>query len=484
MKVSQLLEGIEIVSFDLEVDFEENIKDISFDSRDLKKRSPFFAFKGVAFDSHVFAKDAYESGRVPFVVAEHKIDDVPTVVVADGRKALSMACKNFFGCPDEELIKAAVTGTNGKTTVAYIIESIMKSAGHKPVKVGTTGVSFASEYVDLDSTTPSPYDFWKILRRAVDEGCDSLVMEVSSHALDQHRVFGIVFDVAIFTNLSGDHLDYHKTMDDYFEAKQKLFTRDYSTVGVIGIDNEYGAELSMICEVDKITYGISPKTDVAAHEIWFDLDGISATFVCPAGNIEIKSQLVGLHNLENILASAAGCIMLGISSSHIKEGVAKLDNVPGRLEKFKKDNGAFIFVDYAHTDDAIKNVLEALSNFRENRVITVFGCGGDRDRSKRPRMAAAAEKVSDVVIVTNDNPRTEDQEQIFGDILEGFENAESVIITPDRKQAIQQAVCMAEDKDIVLIAGKGHEDYMIIGTEKIHFDDREEVRNCLEGGKC
>jgi UDP-N-acetylmuramoyl-L-alanyl-D-glutamate--2,6-diaminopimelate ligase len=484
MKVSQLLEGVEIVSFDLEVDFEENIKDISFDSRDLKKKSPFFAFKGVTIDSHSFAKTAYESGKVPFVVAEHKIEGVPTVVVADGRKALSLACRNYFNCPDLDMTKAAVTGTNGKTTVSYIIESIMKAAGSKPVKVGTTGVSFAGEYIDLDSTTPSPYDFWKVLRQAVDKGCDSLVMEVSSHALDQHRVFGIVFDVAIFTNLSGDHLDYHKTMDDYFEAKQILFTKEYSNVGAIGTDNEYGAELAMVCEVDKVTYGIGPKTDVGAEEIWFDLDGISATLVSPAGKIKLKSHLVGLHNLENILSAAAGCIMIGISEENIAKGIENLKNVPGRLEKFKKDNGAFIFVDYAHTDDALRNVLEALSNFRENRIITVFGCGGDRDRTKRPRMAKAAEDNSDIVIVTNDNPRTEDPEQIFGDILKGFKNAESVIITPDRRQAICQAVEMAEDKDIILVAGKGHEDYMIIGTEKVHFDDREEIRNCLEGNKC
>lgn len=484
MKVSQLLDGLAVKGFDLEVDFETEIKDINIDSRNLKKKAPFFAFKGAAVDSHKFAADAYASGKVPFVVAEQKIEGVPTIVVEDGRKAVSQACRNFFGCPDEELICAAVTGTNGKTTVSYIIDSILKDAGHKPVLVGTTGVVFGDTLIDLDATTPSPYEFFKILRQAVDAGCDSLIMEVSSHALHQHRIFGVVFDVAIFTNLSGDHLDYHKTMEEYFDAKKILFTPDYSKVGVICKDNEYGERLFKEAEVDKTTYGLAPKCEISASEIWFDLDGLKAKLVYPAGDISIKSALVGLHNLQNLMAAAAGSIMMGIDGQNIVNGIANLKNVAGRLEKFVKKNGAYIFVDYAHTDDALENVLEALSSFKEQRIITVFGCGGDRDRTKRPRMAKAAERNSDVVIVTSDNPRTEDPKQVISDILQGFEDAESVIITPDRSLAIAQAVGMAKEGDIVLIAGKGHEDYMILGTEKIHFDDREEVKKHLEVDEC
>ncbi len=480
MKVSQLLDGLDIKGFDLDVDFEADIKDISFDNRDTKRKCPFFAFKGTHFDSHSFAREAYETKKAPFVVAERHIEGVPTVVVEDGRKAIALACRNLFGRPDEHMAKIAVTGTNGKTTTTYIIESIMKEAGMKPVRIGTTGVAYGDTSFDLDSTTPSPYEYYKAVRKAADAGCNAMVMEVSSHALDQHRVYGTVYDVAAFTNLTGDHLDYHKTMEEYFNAKKKLFTHAYSKVGVINVDHDFGKRLAKECEVDKVTFGVSPKTDIGAEEIWFGLDGIKATLICPAGKINIDSHLVGLHNLENLLAAASACIMLGIDSGHIREGIAKMKNVPGRLEKFKKPNGAFIFVDYAHTDDALINVLSALGNFRENRVITVFGCGGDRDRTKRPRMAKAAEKNSDVVILTSDNPRTEDPKQIFGDILQGFEDAENVILTPDRRHAIQQAVGMAQDKDIVLIAGKGHEDYMIIGRDKIHFDDREEVRKCLE----
>jgi len=484
MKVSQLLDGLNIVSFDLEIDFEANVKDINIDSRNLKKRAPFFAFKGAVVDSHDYISDVYKSGIVPFVVAERKVEGVPTVIVEDGRKALANACRNFFEKPDEELQKIAVTGTNGKTTVSYIIDSILRAAGHKPVLVGTTGVVFGDTFVDLDSTTPSTYEFFKVLKQAVDAGVDALVMEVSSHALHQHRVNGVVFDVGIFTNLSGDHLDYHKTMEEYFEAKKILFTPEYSNVGVIGIDNDYGLQLFKEAEVDKISYGLSPKAEFTAEEIWFGLDGLKAKLVCPAGVIEIKSALVGLHNFQNIMSAAAGCIMLGIDNDHIKQGIEELKNIPGRLEKFERSNGAYIFVDYAHTDDALQNVLEALGSFKEKKLITVFGCGGDRDKSKRPRMARAAELDSDVVIVTSDNPRTEDPLEIIEDILVGFENADNVIITPDRSMAIRQAVTMAEEKDIVLIAGKGHEDYMILGTEKSHFDDREEVKKYLEVSEC
>lgn len=484
MKVSRLLDGLSLKGFDIEIDFEDEVKDISIDSRNLKKRSPFFAFKGAAVDSHKFAADAYTSGNVPFVVAEHKIEGVPTVVVEDGRKAVANACRNLFGRPDEGMLKIGVTGTNGKTTITYIIDSILKEAGYKPVLVGTTGVVFGDTTMDLDSTTPSAYEFFKVLSQAAKAGSDALVMEVSSHALHQHRVNGVVFDAAIFTNLSGDHLDYHKTMEEYYQAKKIFFTPEYAHVGVIGKDNEYGDRLFKEAEVDKVSYGITPKAEVTAEEIWFGLDGLKAKLKTPAGSFPVKSTLVGLHNLENIMAAAAGCLMTGVDPEHISAGIEKLENVAGRLEKFEKKNGAYIFVDYAHTDDALRNVLEALANFRENRLITVFGCGGDRDRTKRPRMAKAAEGNSDVVIVTSDNPRTEDPQKIIEDILTGFEDAGSVIITPDRRTAIAQAVNMAEDKDIVLIAGKGHEDYMILGTEKIHFDDREEVKKILEENEC
>jgi len=480
MKVSQLLDGLSIKGFDLDVDFETDVKDINIDSRNLKNRSPFFAFKGAAVDSNQFAADAYASGKVPFVVAEEKIEGVPTVIVEDGRRAVARACRNFFGRPDEAMECIAVTGTNGKTTTTYIIESIVEQAGKKPVVVGTTGIRYEGKAVDLNSTTPPTYEFFKVLADAKKAGCDTLVMEVSSHALHQHRVNGVVFDVAIFTNMSGDHLDYHKTMEDYYEAKKLLFTPEYCKVGVIGKDNEYGAKLFKETEIDKVSYGLTPKSDITAEEIWFGLSGLKAKFISPAGAVEIKSDLVGLHNLENLMAAAAGCTMLGVDVKDIMKGIENLKNVPGRLEKFEKANGAYIFVDFAHTDDALRNVVDALGSFKEHRLITVFGCGGDRDRSKRPRMAKAAEGGSDVVIVTSDNPRTEDPQQIIEDIIVGFENAESVIICPDRSKAIKQAVEMAEPKDIVLIAGKGHEDYMVLGKEKIHFDDREEVKKYLE----
>jgi UDP-N-acetylmuramoyl-L-alanyl-D-glutamate--2,6-diaminopimelate ligase len=480
MRAFNIFDGISISGFDSSVNFEAEAADICYDSRDVRESCIFFAYKGSSFDSHAVAADVYKTGKVLFVAAEKKIEDVPTVIVEDGRKALALACRNFFGRPNEKLEKVGITGTNGKTTTSYLLESIMKAAGKKPLRMGTTGHRYLDKEIMCTCTTPSSYDYYKVLAEAVEAGCDSLAVEVSSHALDQDRLYGTKFDVALFTNLSGDHLDYHKTMEDYFLAKRKLFLEEYADVAVVNFDNDYGVRLAKEKNIDTIKYGINDRSEITAEDVEFTLNGISARIRYPGNTFNIKSTLVGLHNLENILSAASASIALGISDEAIIKGIADLKNVPGRLEKFIV-NGAFVFVDYAHTDDALSNVLGALSPFVKTKIVTVFGCGGDRDRTKRPRMAKAAEEYSDEIIVTNDNPRTEDPRQIIEDILKGFENADRVVICPDRREAISTVLANAKENDIILLAGKGHEDYMVIGTERIHFDDREEVKK-FSGG--
>ncbi|WP_460215746.1 UDP-N-acetylmuramoyl-L-alanyl-D-glutamate--2,6-diaminopimelate ligase [Geovibrio sp. ADMFC3] len=479
MKAFNLFDGISITGFDVNVDFETDVRAVCFDSRDIQEGCVFFAYAGSTFDSHSVAEAVYSTGKVLFIAAEKKLENIPTVIVEDGRKALALACRNFFGRPDEKMEKVGVTGTNGKTTVTYLLESIMTAAGKKPLRMGTTGHRYAGKDVPSNVTTPSSYDYYKVLADAVADGCDALAVEVSSHALDQERLYGTKFDVALFTNLSGDHLDYHHTMEEYFTAKRRLFQEDHANIAVVNMDNDYGARLIKEKNIDTIKFGVSERAEISAEEIAFTLNGITARVRYPGNTFNISSTLVGLHNLENILAAVSAAIALGINDDAIAKGIENLKNVPGRLEKFEV-NGAFVFVDYAHTDDALVNVLEALTPFKKTKITTIFGCGGDRDRTKRPRMAKAAENYSDIIIVTSDNPRTENPQQIIEDILKGFENAEKVVICPDRGEAIKTALEGAQPNDIILIAGKGHEDYMVIGKEKIHFDDREEVRKFLK----
>lgn len=478
MKVFQLLDGINVIGYGSDVNFDADVTGICFDSRYVKEGDAFFAYRGTGFDSNGVLEEIYKK-KPALIVGEVPNEKIPMVAVQNGRHALALACKNFYENPDEELIKIGITGTNGKTTVSYIIQAIMLCAGHKAMRFGTTGYNIGEKTYDAATTTPTPLEFYGMMREGADLDYDCVISEVSSHALEQDRLYGTKFDVSVFTNLTGDHLDFHGDMESYFESKSKLFTLEYSNVGVINLDSDYGLPLKKKATSDVITFGLNPRSEVTAKEVWFDISGIKSLIEYPGGSFNIESKLVGLHNLENILAATSACIALGIDEEAIIEGIKTLENVPGRLERFNK-GGANIFVDYAHTDDALKNVLEALTPFKKGKLICVFGCGGDRDKTKRPRMAKVAEQSSDIIIVTNDNPRTEDPYEIIRDIMSGFTNAESVIICPDRKEAIYQACEKASDGDIVLIAGKGHEDYMVIGKEKTHFDDREEVIRYLE----
>lgn len=474
MLVKDLLKDIKIRNVSTLSILEASVTDISFDSRYLKDNSAFFAFKGTAFDTHQVLAEIAKSDKINCIICEYEIEGIDCILVENSREALSIAASNLFETKNCDLKKIAVTGTNGKTTITYIIDEILNSAEMNSIRIGTTEYKVVNEIFPANNTTPGPYELNSLIRKGLDSDAEVLVMEVSSHALHQNRVSGVLFDVGVFTNLTGDHLDYHGTMDSYYEDKKKLFQKELCKKAVINIDSDYGKKLITEIEIGIVTCSINSKADICIIKVEYSLNGIIAK-ISIFGNIyEIKTKLTGSHNLSNILCAIGAAKVIGIPDIKIIDGINRVENVPGRLEKIEND-GVFFFIDYAHTDDALDNVLNALSLLKKAKVITVFGCGGDRDKSKRPRMAAVAEKMSDVVIVTSDNPRTEDPDEIIKDILKGFNKPKSVLVEPDRRKAIEQAFKLAVAGDIVLIAGKGHEDYQILGTEKIHFDDREEI---------
>ncbi len=477
MQIKDLLKGIEILNVNNSEILLSEVEDISFDNRNLKDNSVFFAYKGTSFDTHNVIDEIIKSGKIKCVVCEKPLEDFPYIIVNDGRKAFSIACANFFGTNDADLLKFAITGTNGKTTVSYIISAILRGAGHKIVRIGTTEYFAVDETYVAENTTPGAYDFHKVVNKGLQKGATALVAEVSSHALNQDRIYGFKFNIGIYTNLSGDHLDYHKNMEDYFAAKKKLFTENYTDLSIINIDCPYGKILKDELK-NCIRFSIKEKADFYVEKYNYDVEGIKAEIISAEEKYLIESDLIGEHNLSNILCAIAACEKAGINKSDIENGIKNLKNVPGRLEKFKIKNKYFV-VDYAHTDDALGNVLKALNKIKLNKIITVFGCGGDRDKTKRPRMAKVAEKYSDIVIVTSDNPRTENPNQIIDDIAKGFDNKGRVYFEVDRRKAIALSDKLSNSGDIVLIAGKGHEDYQIIGKTKIHFDDREEVKALL-----
>lgn len=478
MKLKNLLKGVKIKYADAGA-LEASVEDISFDSRCLKKDSVFVAYGGTDTDSHQFIEDVKKSGKVAVFVTEKPVDGALSVVVDSGRKALALMSKSFFGVDDSKLIKIAVTGTNGKTTVNYLLESIFTACGYRTIKIGTTEYKIIDEVIKADTTTPSSYDYYRMLSRGLKKGAKVLCIEASSHALMQHRLYGTNFDLAIFTNLTGDHLDYHKTMEEYYSAKKLLFCSEYSKKCLINIDSDYGKRLLDECEIDTFTYGIEGKANFVGMNLESSLEGVC--FNIKADKLaKISSNLVGSHNVYNILAAVAAADILNMDMHKIVDGVEKLKNVPGRLEKLEI-KGRYFFVDYAHTDDALENVLKSLYSLKKNRIITVFGCGGNRDKTKRPRMARASEIYSDIIIVTSDNPRKEDPLAIIKDIEKGFSSKSSYEVVVDRREAIRYAYELSEEGDIILVAGKGHENYQILKNKTIHFDDREEILNLEKG---
>ncbi len=458
---------------------------ITTDSRQVAAGSLFVAVRGTRQDGHRFCADAVRRGAAVLVI-EKKIKPLPgrgvvTVRVADARKALERLVRVFYEAPQKKISCVGVTGTNGKTTTTYLIQSVLRASGRRCGLLGTTGYDAGAGLVRMNNTTPALTELYAILQRMVRSRCTHVVLEVSSHALDQERIKGLVFREVLFTNLTRDHLDYHKTMAGYFAAKKRLFQRyvNGSSTRIVNIDDAYGARLKKTGKGRLVTYGLSAGADIRGtveREGWA---GSWLRVATPRGRMDVFTPLIGRHNAYNVLAAVAVATAEGVSDAAIRRGIKACGTVAGRLERVKNDKGIHVFVDYAHTDDALKNVLESLRRIPHNgNIITVFGCGGDRDRGKRPRMGRVASRLSDYTVVTSDNPRTEDPGAIIRAILKGMVGRHWEVVR-DRRQAIGRALSKARRGDVVLIAGKGHEACQIIANAVIPFDDRAVARAFL-----
>ncbi|MBU0503081.1 MAG: UDP-N-acetylmuramoyl-L-alanyl-D-glutamate--2,6-diaminopimelate ligase [Candidatus Omnitrophica bacterium] len=446
----------------------------------------FVAVKGNKEDGNEFIPEAIARGAKAVIYQSPGRQDtkisgrIPFIKVKDARKALAKLASEFYANPSSLVKVTGVTGTNGKTTVTYLIEALLKEANLSPAVIGTINYRFKNEVIVSKNTTPGPLELQGMLKNMADKGVDSAVMEVSSHALDQDRTMGINFSSAIFTNLTQDHLDYHKTMQDYFLAKAKLFKglREKSA-SIINTDDKYGQRLKRSIRGKRvITYGIRNKADLKALDIRMNINGAEFTLKGLNNEFNLKTRLVGRHNIYNILAAVGWAISEGLSVKIIRGALEKFTLVPGRLEKIDSPKGFSVFVDYAHTDDALKNVITTLRQLTDKKIIVVFGCGGDRDKTKRPKMGRVVSRLADQFIITNDNPRSEDPEVIISDIKKGILNS-NYLVLPDRKKAINKAISLASSGDIVLVAGKGHENYQILKDKIISFNDREIVKECL-----
>ncbi len=477
------------------------VNGLAYDSRHVALGYAFFALRGVGSDGHDFIPSAIQNGASIIIMEEARPlpDGVIGLVVDDSRSALAIASAHWFGNPSQGMKVIGVTGTNGKTTITYLLEAMLLAAGLKPAVIGTVNYRFAGVEIPASHTTPESYELQKVLAAFRAEGADALVIEVSSHALEQKRVDGLQFDVGLFSNLTPEHLDYHQTMADYYLSKKKLFSEHLLPAGgvaVINSDDQYGRRLLTECP-GSISCGVTAEATVRTTEFKLGRNGIDATVALKSGSFTFHSELLGQFNVNNILCAIAGAQAAGLPIEAIKAGIAAVVNVPGRLERVANNRDALILVDYAHTGDALENVLSTLKNLHPARIITVFGCGGDRDKSKRPVMGEVAARYSDITIVTTDNPRTEAPAAILQDILPGVQKLAAqelsqndllmgekrgYCVVSDRRAAIGLAVRCIRKGDLLLVAGKGHEDYQIIGTKKSHFDDREEILNALQTG--
>jgi len=495
MELRQLLQGINTIG--KKTDQTGDVLSVCYAADQCEKGSFFVAIPGLAHDGHDFIGQAIKRGA-RFIVHQKDIsvpDGIIAIKVSDSRRALGQLAKNYFGDPSSRLTLIGITGTSGKTTVSYLLESILTAAGFRCGVLGTVNYRYNGKIMPAPNTTPESYEMQKILREMVSEGVTHVIAEVSSHALDLRRVDDCDFDLGVFTNLSPEHLDYHKDMEDYFRAKKRFFTellaqskKNRPQKMVVNADDPWGQRLLSEVRIPALSYGLGKNTGVTIEHEEITLDGIRSEISLGGKKITVASRLIGRFNLSNILAAAAAASVLRVETSVIEAGIKNLSCVPGRLEKIDSSAGIHVFVDYAHKPDALKQVLQNLDKMKQRKILTVFGCGGNRDRAKRPLMGETATTYSDLTIVTSDNPRCEDPSAIISEIEAGIDqrkirkvswehlvfadDAHTYTVIADRKAAILAAIQIAQPQDIVLIAGKGHEDYQILGTKKIPFDDR------------
>ena len=473
---------------DLRGDGSIPVTDVTHDSRLAGKRSLFVAIRGELFDAHKFIPQVIEQGAVGVLSELERPTDFNAawLQVENVRRAMALAAAEVHHHPSRELQLVGITGTNGKTTTAYLVASISEAAGEPVAMTGTVEYRLGKERKKAGRTTPEATDMQRLLREAVEIGCKTAVMECSSQAMDFHRCDELDYAVAVFSNLTRDHLDYHKTMENYWYAKQRLFDGRLGSkpkTSVINVDDPYGVELAGRLEQEGlhvVRYAVKADADITACDPEFSLAGMSFRLRTPEGECNFHSPLVGPPHIYNTLAAVGSGIALGYSLDVITKGLEKCSGAPGRFERVPHDGDFVVVVDYAHSDDALLNVLRTAREVTKGRIITVFGCGGDRDGSKRSPMGEAAGSLSDVVILTSDNPRTEDPNKILADAEVGIQKTgKPYEKIADRREAIHHAVSQARSDDLVLIAGKGHEDYQIIGREVFHFDDKEVAREAL-----
>jgi UDP-N-acetylmuramoyl-L-alanyl-D-glutamate--2,6-diaminopimelate ligase len=497
MRLADLLSDLEPIDF--KGDPEIEITGLAYDSRQVKAGYLFVALKGNSLDGHDYLGEAVQRGAVAVVTEAFNgtPEKVAAVRVSNSRKALSRLAARFYEEPAAGLSLVGITGTNGKTTTSYLLESILMAAGAKPGVIGTINYRLGGRTYPAPVTTPESLDIMRLLREMADEGVTDVIMEVSSHALDQNRTADCPFKIAVFTNLSRDHLDYHQTMEAYFRAKSRLFSglpatgSEGQAYAVINRDDPKGAELIRLTQAAVMTYGLGADCDFRADGVSGDYTGIAARLTTPVGDATVHSPLLGAFNIYNILAATGAAVALGVALDDVVTGIEQLSVVPGRLETVPNTRGLRIVVDYAHTPDALAKTMQTLKPLAEGKLITVFGCGGDRDKGKRYDMGLAAGQQSDLVVITSDNPRSEDPSSIVSQVEKGTQESglpkgtwsssrpgstpHGYVVEVDRRKAIRMAVAMAGTQDLVLIAGKGHEDYQIIGAKRRHFDDREEA---------
>jgi UDP-N-acetylmuramyl-tripeptide synthetase len=469
-------------------DLGAKLTDVTHDSRQATHGSLFAAVRGELFDAHKFVPQVMQQGAAG-VISELERPanfDGAWIKVEDIRRGMALAAAEVHHHPSRELNLVGITGTNGKTTTAYLVASIPEAAGEPVAMTGTVEYRLGKEKKKAGRTTPEATDMQRLLRQAVGIGCKTAVMECSSQAMDFHRCDALEYSVAVFTNLTRDHLDYHKTMENYWYAKQRLFDGRLGSrpkTSVINLDDAHGVELADRLKREGlrlVTYAVKSPADITAHDADFSLTGMTFRLRTPETEIDFHSPLVGPPHVYNTLAAVASGLALGYSLDVITKALSKCTGAPGRFERVPHEGGFAVVVDYAHTDDALLNVLRTAREVTKGRIITLFGCGGDRDRSKRAPMGEAAGSLSDVVILTSDNPRTEDPNQILCDAEEGIQKTgKPYEKISDRREAIHHAIAQARTDDLVLIAGKGHEDYQILGREVFHFDDKEVAREAL-----
>ena len=483
MKLGEILERAPSVQ--MGADHEIEVASLAYDSRRVSEGCLFFAIQGEKADGHRFIADALGRGAVAIVSEREAPAELAAKWVRVGaiRRSLAEAARAFYGYPDLKLRLVGITGTNGKTTTAYLLNSIFRAARIPAGLLGTIEYQLGDRILPASNTTPESLDLSTYFHELVQSGGKAAVMEVSSHALAQERVWGLHFESAVFTNLTRDHLDYHHDFEHYFAAKQKLFEGVGSPppeLAVINVDDAWGQRLLHLKRSRYLTYGFSSNADVKVREYLQHVSGLSIALITPEGEVKIESALLGRVNVMNLLAATATAIGMGLPMASIQQGIRDLPAVPGRFQKIDEGQPFLVVVDYAHTDDALQNVLQTARELTKNRLIVLFGCGGERDRTKRPIMGELAGRLSDFAVLTSDNPRSEDPILIMNDVLVGLQKTgKPYLAEVDRAIAIRKAIEEAREGDVVVLAGKGHETYQVLQQGTIPFNDCEITRQVL-----